>query len=48
VILITLLWISKGFRAKTGLLAPELNRYDLAVPHHGKKEAEVRVYEVQP
>jgi DNA-binding beta-propeller fold protein YncE len=37
-----------SFRAKTGILVPELNRYYLAVPHHEKKEAEVRVYEVQP
>jgi hypothetical protein len=25
-----------------------LNRYYLAVPHHEGKEAEVRVYDVQP
>ncbi len=37
-----------GFRAKTGILVPELNRYYLAIPHHENKEAEVRVYEVQP
>ena len=37
-----------SFRAKTGILVPELNRYYLAVPHHGDKEAEVRVYEIQP
>ena len=37
-----------SFRAKTGILVPELNRYYLAVPHHGAKEAEVRVYEIQP
>ena len=37
-----------SFRAKTGILVPELNRYYLAVPHHGDKEAEVRVYELQP
>jgi len=35
-----------SYRAKTALLAPELKRYYLAVPHHGSKEAEVRVYEV--
>jgi YVTN family beta-propeller protein len=34
-----------GFRAKTGILVPELNRYYLAVPAHAGKEAEVRVYE---
>ncbi len=37
-----------SFRAKTAILVPELNRYYLAVPRHGKKDAEVRVYEVQP
>jgi DNA-binding beta-propeller fold protein YncE len=36
-----------SFRAKTGILVPELNRYYLAVPHHAAKDAEVRVYEVQ-
>jgi len=37
-----------AFRAKTGILVPELNRYYLAVPHHAGKEAEVRVYEIEP
>jgi DNA-binding beta-propeller fold protein YncE len=37
-----------SFRAKTGILVPELNRYYLAVPHHEGHEAEVRVYDVQP
>ena len=37
-----------SYRAKTAILVPELNRYYLAVPHHGAKEAEVRVYEVMP
>jgi DNA-binding beta-propeller fold protein YncE len=36
------------FRAKTGLLVPEWNRYYLAVPRHQGQPAEVRVYEVQP
>src|SRR3989475_10514808 len=40
--------IPGSFRAKTGILIPQLNRYYLAAPHHGDKEAEVRVYEVQP
>jgi DNA-binding beta-propeller fold protein YncE len=40
--------IPGGFRAKTAVLVPEFNRYYLAVPHHEKKDAEVRVYEVQP
>jgi len=40
--------IPGSFRAKTGTLVPEWNRYYLAVPHHENQEAEVRVYEVQP
>ena len=40
--------IPGGFRAKTGILVPELNRYYLAVPHHENRDAEVRVYEIQP
>ncbi len=40
--------IPGAFRAKTGILVPEWNRYYLAVPHHAGKEAEVRVYEVLP
>lgn len=40
--------IPGAFRAKTGILVPEWNRYYLAVPHHEGKEAEVRVYDVQP
>jgi hypothetical protein len=35
-------------RAKTAILVPELDRYYLAVPRHGNKEAEVRVYSVSP
>jgi DNA-binding beta-propeller fold protein YncE len=37
-----------SFRAKTAILVPELNRYYLAVPHHGEQQAEVRVYDLQP
>ena len=37
-----------SFRAKTGTIVPEWNRYYLAVPHHEDRDAEVRVYEVQP
>jgi DNA-binding beta-propeller fold protein YncE len=37
-----------AFRAKTAILVPQLKRYFLAVPHHGTKEAEVRVYKVMP
>ena len=36
------------FRAKTGIVVPELKRYYLGVPHHGTKSAELRIYEVQP
>jgi DNA-binding beta-propeller fold protein YncE len=40
--------IASGFRAKTAIFVPELNRYFLAVPRHAKREAEVRVYETIP
>jgi YVTN family beta-propeller protein len=40
--------VQGSFRAKTGILVPELNHYYLAVPHHEGKEAEVRVYDIQP
>jgi DNA-binding beta-propeller fold protein YncE len=40
--------IPGSFRAKTALLVPELNRYYLAVPQQGNKQAEVRVYSVLP
>lgn len=40
--------IAGAFRAKTGILVPEWNRYYLAVPSHAGKEAEVRVYDIQP
>jgi DNA-binding beta-propeller fold protein YncE len=40
--------IPGGFRAKTGILVPELNRYYLAVPRHGSSAAKVNMYEVQP
>ena len=40
--------IATSFRAKTGVLVPELKRYYLAVPHHEKQMAELRVYEVLP
>ncbi len=38
--------IPGSFRAKTAILVPQLNRYFLAVPGHGRKQAEVRVFEV--
>jgi len=34
--------------ARTSLFAPDLNRLYLAVPRYGNRDAEVRVYEVQP
>ena len=40
--------VQGSFRAKTGILVPVLNRYYLAVPHHEGKDAEVRVYDIQP
>ena len=40
--------IATSFRAKTGVLVPELKRYYLAVPHHEKQTAELRVYGVLP
>lgn len=40
--------VQGSFRAKTGILVPEQNRYYLAVPHHENKDAEVRVYDIQP
>jgi DNA-binding beta-propeller fold protein YncE len=40
--------IPGGFRAKTGILVRELNRYYLALPRHGTSAARVNVYEVQP
>jgi hypothetical protein len=40
--------VPTAFRAKTGILVPELKHYYLAVPHHEKQSAEVRVYNVTP
>jgi DNA-binding beta-propeller fold protein YncE len=40
--------IATAYRAKTGVLVPELKRYYLAVPHHEKQVSELRVYEVLP
>jgi hypothetical protein len=37
--------IPTAFRAKTAILVPELNRFYVAVPHHGTKTAAIRVYE---
>ena len=38
--------IPTSFRAKTAILVPQLNRFYLAVPHHEKQAAELRVYDV--
>jgi len=38
--------IPTAFRAKTAILVPQLKRYYLAVPHHEKQSAELRVYDV--
>ena len=40
--------IPTSFRAKTAILVPELSKYYLAVPHHEKQVAELRVYDVLP
>jgi hypothetical protein len=40
--------IKTSFRAKTAILIPELNKYYLAVPHHEKQIAELRVFDVVP
>ena len=37
-----------AFRAKTAILVPEWNEYILAVPHHEKQVAEVRIYQTNP
>lgn len=38
--------VPTGFRAKTGIVVPQLKRYYLGVPHHGTKIAELRIYEL--
>jgi hypothetical protein len=40
--------IPTRFRAQTGFLIRELNTYYVAVPHHGDKVAEIRLYKVLP
>jgi DNA-binding beta-propeller fold protein YncE len=37
--------VPTAFRAKTALVVPELNRYYVAVPHHGTKSAQILVFE---
>jgi len=39
--------VPTGFRAKTAILVPQLKRYYVAAPRHGKDVASVKVYEVQ-
>jgi DNA-binding beta-propeller fold protein YncE len=39
--------VPTGFRAKTAILVPQLKRYYVAAPRHGKDAASVKVYEVQ-
>ena len=40
--------IPTAFRAKTAILVPERNEYILAVPHHEKQVAEVRIHQTIP
>lgn len=40
--------VPTGYRAKTGILVPQLDRFYLGVPHHGKQVAELRIYQVVP
>jgi hypothetical protein len=40
--------VPTGFRAKTAIFVPQLERYYLGVPHHATKSAELRVYKVMP
>lgn len=37
-----------SFHAVTGILVPELNRYYVAVNHHGETPAQVQIYDVVP
>jgi DNA-binding beta-propeller fold protein YncE len=39
--------VPTGFRAKTAILVPQLKRYYVAAPRHGKEAASVKVYAVQ-
>jgi DNA-binding beta-propeller fold protein YncE len=40
--------VPTAFHAMTAILVPEVNRYYLAVNHHGDTDAEVQVYSVVP
>ena len=39
--------VPTGFRAKTAILVPQLKRYYVAAPRHGKDVASIKVYDVQ-
>jgi YVTN family beta-propeller protein len=39
--------VPTGFRAKTAILVPQLKRYFVAAPRHGKDPAGIKVFEVQ-
>jgi DNA-binding beta-propeller fold protein YncE len=40
--------VPTAFKARTSILIPEWKKYYLAIPHHGKTAAAVRVYDVMP
>jgi hypothetical protein len=40
--------VPTSFHAITGVLVPQLNRYYVAVNHHGDPPAQVQIYEVVP
>jgi hypothetical protein len=40
--------VPTAFHSITAILVPELNRYYLAVNHHGEMDAVVQVYEIVP
>ena len=40
--------IPTSFRAKTGVLVPDLYKFYLGVPHHERQGAELLVYDVLP
>ena len=40
--------VPTSFHAVTGILVPQLNRYYIAVNHHGDAQAEVQIYGVVP
>jgi hypothetical protein len=40
--------VPTAFHAATGIVVPTLNRYYVAVNHHGQTDAVVQVYELVP